>query len=339
MQRNEYGVLLSASDLMRLAGCAHATTLDLARVTGWGAAPAEDSEDAQLLQRHGDAHEARHLARLRAAGRGVVEIVRPGVSLAPRRAPAGGRAPRPEGPPRPHPLRPAGHGAPASETPHDPLPAHRRPASRQAVRPLPEDLRGRLREARHASIARLAAAARAHGAADILVAGDTFDARPFARDPAPGAARDGDRPTSAGGSCPATTTASPPANSGSGSSATRRQRPAALLARAGRVAPGAVLLPAPCTSAGRAATSPPGMAGAATPAGALRIGLAHGAVQSFSEDGNPALIPPDRAETAGLAFLALGDWHGQLAIGDAHLVRRRPQADGFKHAAAPAPSS
>ena len=41
----------------------------------------------------------------------------------------------------------------------------------------PEDLRGRLREARHASIARLAAAARANGAADILVAGDSFDSQ------------------------------------------------------------------------------------------------------------------------------------------------------------------
>jgi DNA repair exonuclease SbcCD nuclease subunit len=41
----------------------------------------------------------------------------------------------------------------------------------------PEELRGRLREARHATIARLAAAARAHGAADILVAGDSFDSQ------------------------------------------------------------------------------------------------------------------------------------------------------------------
>ena len=82
MQRNECGVLLSASDLVRFAGCAHATTLDLAWMMGRGTAPGEDSEDALLLQRHGDAHEARHLARLRAAGRGVVEIVREGVSLA-----------------------------------------------------------------------------------------------------------------------------------------------------------------------------------------------------------------------------------------------------------------
>ena len=37
MQRSEYGVLLSASDLMRFAGCAHATTLDLAWMRGTGA--------------------------------------------------------------------------------------------------------------------------------------------------------------------------------------------------------------------------------------------------------------------------------------------------------------
>ena len=78
MQSSEYGVRLSASDLMRFAGCAHATTLDLAWMRGEGAAPAGDSEDAELLQRHGDAHEARHLARLRAAGRSVVEIVKQG---------------------------------------------------------------------------------------------------------------------------------------------------------------------------------------------------------------------------------------------------------------------
>jgi uncharacterized protein len=83
MQRNESGVvLLSASDLMRFAGCSHATTLDLARLAGRGPAPGEDSEDAELLQRHGDAHEARHLARLKAAGRSVVEVDRAGLTLA-----------------------------------------------------------------------------------------------------------------------------------------------------------------------------------------------------------------------------------------------------------------
>jgi len=45
-------VLLSASDLMRFAGCAHATTLDLAWMRGTGAAPAGDSEDAELVLQH-----------------------------------------------------------------------------------------------------------------------------------------------------------------------------------------------------------------------------------------------------------------------------------------------
>jgi uncharacterized protein len=49
--------------------------------TGTKVAWIGDSEDAGLVQRHGDAHEARHLAPLRAAGRGVVEIVKEGVSL------------------------------------------------------------------------------------------------------------------------------------------------------------------------------------------------------------------------------------------------------------------
>ncbi|WDR05637.1 hypothetical protein PSQ90_15430 [Devosia rhodophyticola] len=67
---------LSASDLMRFMGCTHATTLDLAQMRGTGPKPREDSEDAALLQKQGNAHEAAHLARLNAAGRGIVEITR-----------------------------------------------------------------------------------------------------------------------------------------------------------------------------------------------------------------------------------------------------------------------
>ena len=64
-------VILSASDLMRFMGCAHATTLDLALMRGAGIKPREDSEDAALLQKQGDAHEAAHLAKLHIAGHGV----------------------------------------------------------------------------------------------------------------------------------------------------------------------------------------------------------------------------------------------------------------------------
>lgn len=69
-------MLFSATDLMRFMGCAHATTLDLSRLRGEGPDPREDSEDAALLQKQGDAHEAAHLARLGAAGRGIVEVAR-----------------------------------------------------------------------------------------------------------------------------------------------------------------------------------------------------------------------------------------------------------------------
>ncbi|MEP1425855.1 MAG: TM0106 family RecB-like putative nuclease [Tateyamaria sp.] len=67
---------LSATDLMRFMGCAHATTLDLAHMLGTGPEPGEDTEDAALLQKQGDAHEAAHLARLKEAGRTVFEIER-----------------------------------------------------------------------------------------------------------------------------------------------------------------------------------------------------------------------------------------------------------------------
>jgi uncharacterized protein len=69
-------VLLSATDLMRFMGCAHATKLDLAHMRGEGPVPRHDSEDAALLQKQGDAHEAAHLAKLKSSGATVVEIVR-----------------------------------------------------------------------------------------------------------------------------------------------------------------------------------------------------------------------------------------------------------------------
>lgn len=69
-------ILFSATDLMRFMGCAHATTLDLMRLRGEGPEPGEDSEDAALLQKQGDAHEAAHLEKLKSAGKAVLEIPR-----------------------------------------------------------------------------------------------------------------------------------------------------------------------------------------------------------------------------------------------------------------------
>lgn len=69
-------ILFSATDLMRFIGCDHATTLELLRLRGEGPEPGEDSSDAVLLQKQGNAHEAAHLQRLKASGKGVVEISR-----------------------------------------------------------------------------------------------------------------------------------------------------------------------------------------------------------------------------------------------------------------------
>jgi len=67
-------ILLSATDLMRFMGCAHATSLDLQKLQGKGPDPRVDSEDAALLQKQGNAHEAAHLEKLKSAGGRVAEI-------------------------------------------------------------------------------------------------------------------------------------------------------------------------------------------------------------------------------------------------------------------------
>ncbi|MCE8524005.1 TM0106 family RecB-like putative nuclease [Ruegeria pomeroyi] len=79
MKRDPSGIRLSASDLMRFMSCRHATRLDLDRLNGVGPEPAEDSEDAELLQRHGDEHEAAHLAQLEASGLTVTRIETEGI--------------------------------------------------------------------------------------------------------------------------------------------------------------------------------------------------------------------------------------------------------------------
>ena len=79
MKRDSQGFRLSASDLMRFMACPHATRLDIAHLDGEGPEPAEVSEDAALLQRYGDAHEAAHLAQLEAAGNQVARIETEGI--------------------------------------------------------------------------------------------------------------------------------------------------------------------------------------------------------------------------------------------------------------------
>lgn len=69
-----------------------------------------------------------------------------------------------------------------------------------------------------------------------------------------------------------------------------------------------------------------------TPAGLLRIGLAHGCVQGLlAEDiDSPNPIAPDRCETARLDYLALGDWHGHRVVHARMAYSGTPEPDRFK---------
>ena len=197
----------------------------------------------------------------------------------------------------------------------------------------PEGIRHRLREARHGAIARLGQAARAGGAGVVLLAGDTFDAET----PAPETLRQALRAMGEEGDL---TWVLLPGNHDSLAASELWRRiaqdaPANLRAITSdapvELAPGHWLLPAPCTQRrpGRDLTE---AMSAPTPAGAWRIGLGHGAITDFSgEEGATGIIPPDRAARAGLDYLALGDWHGQMRVGPETWYSGTPEPDGFKH--------
>jgi DNA repair exonuclease SbcCD nuclease subunit len=197
----------------------------------------------------------------------------------------------------------------------------------------PADIRHRLREARHGAIARLAQAARAGGAGVVLLAGDTFDAET----PAPETLRQALR---AMGDEDDQTWVLLPGNHDSLAASELWRRiasdaPANLRAITSdapvELAPGHWLLPAPCTQRRPGRDLSEAMS-APTPEGACRIGMGHGPIIDFSgEEGATGIIPPDRAARSGLAYLALGDWHGQMQISHATWYSGTPEPDGFKH--------
>lgn len=71
---------------------------------------------------------------------------------------------------------------------------------------------------------------------------------------------------------------------------------------------------------------------AETAPGVLRIGLAHGSVQGvLAEDiDSPNPIAANRAERAGLDYLALGDWHGLKQIDARTFYSGTPEQERFK---------
>lgn len=196
------------------------------------------------------------------------------------------------------------------------------------------DLPGRLREARHAVIERLALHSRQQNAGTILLAGDTFDSET----PAPDVRRQalaemrhhadirwvilpGNHDSLQATQLWTTLRSEAPDN-------------VALITEqhAFELATGVVLLPAPCTTRRPGRDLTEWMDGAATQEGVIRIGLAHGAIQSFSEEAAASdVIAPDRARRAGLDYLALGDWHGAVEVDPRTRYSGAPEPDRFKH--------
>lgn len=94
--------------------------------------------------------------------------------------------------------------------------------------------------------------------------------------------------------------------------------------------PGVFLLPAPLTAQSLTQDPTGWMDAAATPPGALRIGLAHGSIKGFGSAGDSAVsIDPERAVKANLDYLALGDWHGSARINGRTWYSGTPEPDRF----------
>lgn len=69
---------------------------------------------------------------------------------------------------------------------------------------------------------------------------------------------------------------------------------------------------------------------AETPPGAIRVGLAHGSIANRLPEGDARNeIADDRAATANLDYLALGDWHGTIEIAPKTWYSGTPEPDRF----------
>ncbi|ATY34327.1 metallophosphoesterase [Sphingomonas psychrotolerans] len=195
----------------------------------------------------------------------------------------------------------------------------------------PAEVSAALSEARLEAIDRLAVVASDRGAAHIVVAGDVFDNV----DP-------GDRVVMQALSRMERVNVTWWLMPGNHDHA----RPGGLWSRVRRLAPtrvriidrpeavemdeGAWLLPAPLEHRKTVLDPTAAMVDMATPPGAVRIGIAHGSITEFGASGESSnLIPTDRARSAGLDYLALGDWHGFLTVGDRTAYSGTPEVDRF----------
>ncbi len=198
-----------------------------------------------------------------------------------------------------------------------------------------DEVKTDLRKARQGQIPAIIAATQDHGVAHVLIAGDTFDQQ----EPSLRLIR---QAMTSMGDAPELTWWIIPGNHDS-LMADLIWQTFALYAPANvrvliedtpvEMADGAWLLPVPCPVRSPGYDLTERMVDQATPDGVLRIGLAHGGVVNFRpEEPSAETIPPDRAKTARLDYLALGDWHGALKVSSRTWYSGAPERDRFKHA-------
>ena len=194
---------------------------------------------------------------------------------------------------------------------------------------------GLLQEARLRAISRLGELAGAHGAAHVLVAGDVYDMEALAP-------RSLNQPLERMRAFPGIQWHLMPGNhdphrpNGLWDQLCRKGLPKNVSAH---VAPGpvvfedemVVLLPAPLQHRRALDDLTAYMDDVDLPEGLIRVGMAHGTIRRFGSDdgGVPNFIAPDRPTRAGLAYLALGDWHGQRRINERCWYSGTPEIDAF----------
>ncbi|MGB4866130.1 MAG: DNA repair exonuclease [Hyphomicrobium sp.] len=197
----------------------------------------------------------------------------------------------------------------------------------------PSDLAGELAAARFSASGRIAAIAEKRGARHVLVAGDIFDAEDLSTNVLRRAMElmavhasitwvllpGNHDPARHGGVWDRVQRFGAPGNV-----------VLALTDGAITLGDGVAVLAAPLTSKNPGRDPTQWMDAAPTADGTLRIGLAHGSVQGFGSNGESSvLIARNRAETAGLAYLALGDWHGTTRVGPDTWYSGTPEPDRF----------
>ena len=194
---------------------------------------------------------------------------------------------------------------------------------------------GLLQEARLQSITRLGELAVKHGAGHVLVAGDVYDMEALSP-------RSLNQPLERMRKFEAVTWHLMPGNHdphrphGLWDQLMRRGVPDNVIVHVEaepRIfeSDGFAVLPAPLQYRRTLQDSTAYMDEAETPDGIIRIGLAHGTVTGFGSDDKdvPNFINPDRPKTAGLAYMALGDWHGQRKINDKVWYSGTHETDAF----------